>query len=177
MIFLVLRYIQDNLYSLPPLRGHFDIRIDDLSNCFAVNFLKIFVNSLNFTQHVLGPTHNWGHTLDLVFTYCLNIGSLNLVDFHVSDQKCIVYDTIFRAVTKNQARTVRSHSQSEHCLWILLHVLNYGWLRPYFLCGPRRQGHLPGLARTSTLSKENVGGWNVGGGALGSGVITNRRKT
>lgn len=37
-----------------------------------------------------GPTHNQGQTLDLVFTLGLILSSLNLLDFTVSDHKCIV---------------------------------------------------------------------------------------
>lgn len=53
----------------------FNIHIDNLSENIASSFMNI-TESFNLIQHVSGPTHNKGHTLDLVFTYGLSIDSL-----------------------------------------------------------------------------------------------------
>ena len=66
--------------------GDFNIHFDTLSNSFAQDFLNI-CNSFNFVQHVVSrPTHNHGHTLDLVLTLDLPLNSLNTNDF-ASDHK------------------------------------------------------------------------------------------
>lgn len=50
------------------------------------------MESFNFIQHVSGPTHGKGHTLDLVFSHGLNIGAVCIEDVYVSDHKCVLFD-------------------------------------------------------------------------------------
>lgn len=50
------------------LVGDFNIHVDDESDLFARGFTSI-MDSFHFIQHVSGPTHNKGHTLDLVFFF------------------------------------------------------------------------------------------------------------
>lgn len=66
------------------LVGDFNIHVDDDSDLFARGFINI-MDSFHFTQHVSGPTHNKGHTLDLVFTLGLNIDSICSEDIFISD--------------------------------------------------------------------------------------------
>lgn len=47
------------------LIGGLNINLDSSSCTFATEFLSL-LNCFNLTQHVQGPTHNKGHTLDLV---------------------------------------------------------------------------------------------------------------
>lgn len=47
--------------------GDFNIHVDDDSDPFARYFINI-KDSFHFAQHVSGPTHSKGHTLDLVLT-------------------------------------------------------------------------------------------------------------
>lgn len=49
----------------------------------AANMDMIFTELFNFLQHVKGPTHEKGHTLDLVFSLGLNIDQLCVKDSHV----------------------------------------------------------------------------------------------
>lgn len=51
----------------------------------AANMDMIFTELFNFLQHVKGPTHEKGHTLDLVFSLGLNIDQLCVKDSHVID--------------------------------------------------------------------------------------------
>jgi exonuclease III len=49
------------------LSGDFNFHVDDVDNKEATHFLKL-MESYGLSQHVSAPTHNRGHTLDLVFT-------------------------------------------------------------------------------------------------------------
>lgn len=71
------------------IAGDFNIHIDKN----LTNFLNI-CKSFNLVQQVSGPTHNRGHTVDLLFTLDLSLSSLNMHDF-VSDHKCTSFVTHF----------------------------------------------------------------------------------
>ena len=68
------------------------MHVDDPTNTQAADVLNI-TSSFNFQQHVHGPTHNRGHTLDLVFTLGMSLAFLDVLDFTVSDHKCIVFNS------------------------------------------------------------------------------------
>ena len=55
------------------------------------NLLAI-TDSFNFTQHISGPTHTKGHTLDLVFSFGLNIANVCVEDVCVRDHSCVFFD-------------------------------------------------------------------------------------
>ena len=57
---------------------------------FASDFLNV-TESFNFCQHVSGPTHNKGNTLDLVFTIGLNISNVCIEELSVSDHKAVLF--------------------------------------------------------------------------------------
>ena len=48
--------------------GNFNFHLDDTGNSNALKFSNLFY-SLNFTQHVLTPTHRSGHILDNIITH------------------------------------------------------------------------------------------------------------
>lgn len=54
--------------------------------------LLTLTETFNFEQHVSGPTHQKGQTLDLVFSLGLNVA--NLCDVHLSDHSCVLFDLI-----------------------------------------------------------------------------------
>ena len=56
--------------------GDFNIHVDYCSNSAAFENLCI-TNSFDLKQHILNPTLNRGHTLDLVFTYGLSVSSIH----------------------------------------------------------------------------------------------------
>ena len=49
------------------ITGDFNIHVDDDADRYAVKFLDL-IRSFGLSQVVVGPTHNRGHTLDLVIT-------------------------------------------------------------------------------------------------------------
>lgn len=71
--------------------GDFNIHIDKVSCNMAANLLAI-TDSFNFTQHVSGPTHTKGHTLDLVFSLGSSISNVCVEDVCVSDHSCVYFD-------------------------------------------------------------------------------------
>jgi len=73
--------------------GDFNIHVDDDTCKNASEFVYI-TESFNFTQHVSGPTHSKGHTLDLVLSYGVNINNVCIEDVFVSDHNCILFDLI-----------------------------------------------------------------------------------
>ena len=66
-----------------------------------LTFLDI-MDSFNFAQFVHSPTHNRGHTLDLVFTLGLTIPTLAVEDLGISDHSCIKFSTILHTIPKLQ---------------------------------------------------------------------------
>lgn len=71
--------------------GNFNIHVDDDACNTASEFLNI-TESFNFTQHVSGPMHSKGHTLNLVLSYDLNTNNVCIEDIFISDHKCILFD-------------------------------------------------------------------------------------
>lgn len=65
------------------LAGNFSVHVDKPDSHFTLEFLSI-CESFNLRQQASSPTHECGHTLDLVFTLGLNITSILLRDF-ISD--------------------------------------------------------------------------------------------
>ena len=49
------------------IAGDFNFHLDDLNNRYAKRFVDI-LDGFGLQQHVKGPTHNKGHTLDLIIT-------------------------------------------------------------------------------------------------------------
>ena len=58
--------------------GDFNIHVDKESDYKAIEFINI-LSSMDFIQHGAGPTHNHGHTLDLVITKGLSTDILTLL--------------------------------------------------------------------------------------------------
>ncbi|KAL5253885.1 hypothetical protein ACHWQZ_G013597 [Mnemiopsis leidyi] len=53
--------------GIPVICGDFNIHIEDITNIHAKRFKSLY-ESKGFVQHVVGPTHNSGGTLDLVLS-------------------------------------------------------------------------------------------------------------
>ena len=75
-------------YSPLLITGDFNIHVDVEANKFAADFIHL-TESFNLRQHVTGPTHTHGHTLDLVFTLGLSLSALFIDELFVSDHKAI----------------------------------------------------------------------------------------
>ncbi|XP_024122542.2 uncharacterized protein LOC112143035 [Oryzias melastigma] len=76
------------------LLGDFNAHFED-SSCVFSSELSFLMESFNFIQHVTGPTHVKGHTLDLVFSLGLEIHQLCLEDSLVSDHSWIYFNVTF----------------------------------------------------------------------------------
>uniref|UniRef100_A0A8C7WVE9 Reverse transcriptase domain-containing protein n=1 Tax=Oryzias sinensis TaxID=183150 RepID=A0A8C7WVE9_9TELE len=73
--------------------GDFNIHFDDPS-CTSATELLYITESFNLIQHVSVPTHDKGHTLDLVFSLGLDIRELSVKDSHISDHCWIFFSVI-----------------------------------------------------------------------------------
>lgn len=56
---------------------------------------------MDFTQHVTGPTHSHGHTLDLVIAHGLTVDVSSIADIAMSDQYCVFFSVIACTAQKN----------------------------------------------------------------------------
>lgn len=54
--------------------------------------LSTLLNTFELSQHVNEPTHNRGHTLDLVISKGLNISKVTIIDVALSDHCCVFFD-------------------------------------------------------------------------------------
>lgn len=73
------------------ITGDFNIWMDCPETSNARNFQSL-LNDFNLQQHVSGPTHNRGHTLDLVLTNSdVGIAIESMVNHSFSDHKAIVF--------------------------------------------------------------------------------------
>ncbi|CAJ1050788.1 uncharacterized protein LOC117491507 [Xyrichtys novacula] len=70
--------------------GNFNIHVDSHSCPFATEFLSL-LECLNITQHVHGPTHFKGHTLDLVCSTGITPLNLQCLDLAVLDHLAILF--------------------------------------------------------------------------------------
>ncbi len=57
------------------------------------------LNTFDLIQHVHEPTHNHGHTLDLLISRGLNISSIVIKDVSLSDHFCI-FDILISVTTE-----------------------------------------------------------------------------
>jgi hypothetical protein len=65
-----------------------DIHVDKENDSKTIECIHL-LSSMDFIQHVTGPTHNRGHTLGLVITKGLSIDISSIVDVALSDQHCV----------------------------------------------------------------------------------------
>merc|ERR1712030_242557 len=72
------------------LCGDFNIHVDNPSDKTATEFLSL-LDSMDLVQHVSGPTHNKGHTLDLVITKGLVTKITSVIPPTISDHACILF--------------------------------------------------------------------------------------
>ena len=75
------------------LVGDFNLHVEDASDNPAKKFLDL-LDSLNLEQHVVGPTHRGGHTLDLIITRKSDvfISNVNLLHDSPSDHNFITFN-------------------------------------------------------------------------------------
>ena len=79
-------------YERTLISGDANLHVDNASDAVAMNFLQL-LHSLDFIQHVVGPTHKVGHTLDLVISkgLCINMGE-TIVKPELSDHYLLCFN-------------------------------------------------------------------------------------
>ncbi|XP_076118485.1 uncharacterized protein LOC143099274 [Alosa pseudoharengus] len=85
--------------------GDFNIHMDNVNDCLTIAFQSL-IEHVGFTQHVQGPTHSLGHTLDLVITKGLDV-STAVKDLALSDHFCVFFDVSMSPHTQNTAMMVK----------------------------------------------------------------------
>ena len=93
-------------YNRILITGDFNLHIDNISDPLSREFLNL-LNCMDFNQRVTQPTHNRGHTLDLVITYGLSTGVSSVVDLAVSDHYCVYFNITSFNHQEAPVRTVR----------------------------------------------------------------------
>ena len=73
------------------ITGDFNVHVDNVCDSNAKE-LNAVLETFGLTQHVSGPTHSRGHTLDLLITKGVNISNVNVVDVALSDHFCVFFD-------------------------------------------------------------------------------------
>ncbi len=61
-----------------------------------------------------GPTHNRGHTLDLLISRGLSISSIVIKDVALSDHFCIFFDILISVTTESRSISVRKRCINEN---------------------------------------------------------------
>ena len=72
----------------------------------ARDFMNL-LNSMDFTQHITEPTHNRGHTLDLVITKGLTTVISSVCDLALSDHFCIFFEALVPKVKNSAECSIR----------------------------------------------------------------------
>jgi hypothetical protein len=82
--------------------GDFNIHVDKE----AIELMYL-LSSMDFIQHVTGPTHNRGHTLDLVITKGLCVDISSIVDVVLSDHHCVCFTTLLPIAQGNTEHIIK----------------------------------------------------------------------
>ena len=77
-------------YDCLVMAGDFNVHFDNTLDKYAKE-LTVILETFGLSQHVQGPTHNRGHTLDLVITKGLDISSVSVVDVALSDHFSVFF--------------------------------------------------------------------------------------
>ncbi|CAK6978912.1 trichohyalin-like [Scomber scombrus] len=77
-------------YNSIIITGDFNIHVDVKTDRSTIEFMKLLEES-GLTQHVEQPTHQSGHTLDLVITRNVEISDLTVQDDEISDHYSVYF--------------------------------------------------------------------------------------
>ena len=92
------------------ITGDFNLHVDVDDDSKARDFTNL-LNSMDFSQHVSGPTHSHGHTLDLLITKGLTTTVCSITDLNISDHFCIFFKV---SLPKPEIKT--QHLIKKRCL-------------------------------------------------------------
>ena len=117
-------YMESIILAPEPLiiTGDINIRVNNANDSDAWEFLDLLA-SLGLKQHVIGPTHEGGHTLDLVITrqYDQVIKCAPMIDRFISDHAAVLcqLDSVkpFTAVKKISYRQLKSIDMDDFWIW------------------------------------------------------------
>lgn len=94
-------------YDFIVICDDFNIHMDNIGDSYAVQFTNQ-LSMFELTQHIYVPTHNHGHTLDLVISKGLDISVTGTLDVGISDHLCIFFDVALPTkCTSGQRTTMR----------------------------------------------------------------------
>ncbi len=71
-----------------------------------------------------GPTHNRGHTLDLLISRGLNISSIVIKDVALSDHFCIFFDILISVTTESRSVSVRKRCINENTSVLFMEAIS-----------------------------------------------------
>ncbi|KAL7866039.1 hypothetical protein SRHO_G00112860 [Serrasalmus rhombeus] len=89
--------------------GDFNIHVCCSDKPLVADFLNI-IDSFNLTQWVSGPTHEHGHTLDLVLSCGLSVLNLEVCNSGFSDHMSVLFDVVLSG-----AKSVQSCAPARLC--------------------------------------------------------------
>ncbi len=85
--------------------GDFNIHLCYPTKPLVKEFL-LLIDSMNLSQFVSSPSHNLGHTLDLVLSYGFPITNLRVIDAAFSDHLPIVFESVCVSITPTCSQPV-----------------------------------------------------------------------
>ena len=91
------------------IAGDLNIHVDNPTRAFESEFLDL-IESYGLTQHVSGPTHSGGHTLDLVLSVNIPISDVETMLAHADcDHKAVLFTSSLSIppATQSSARLSR----------------------------------------------------------------------
>ncbi len=88
--------------------GDFNIHIDQ-NDCMLTKDFLCLLDCFNLKQLISGPTHNKGHTLDLVFANDAIVSQLSSVDIGLSDHFAIYFNLEISLSCTTSSHTVNFH--------------------------------------------------------------------
>ena len=88
------------------ISGDFNIHIDNTMDYFSKQFTDL-LSTFELTQHITGPTHNQGHTLDLVISKGLAITPKSTLDVGISDHFCIFFNVGWMTKPKHDLKLIK----------------------------------------------------------------------
>jgi len=94
--------------------GDFNIHVDNPQDRGAKELFCVL------TQHVTEPTHNKGHTLDLIISKGLNISKLVVTDVPLSDHSCVFFESSIpvQTIAKKEVTTRRHLSENAQEMFV-----------------------------------------------------------
>uniref|UniRef100_A0A673IYN1 Reverse transcriptase domain-containing protein n=1 Tax=Sinocyclocheilus rhinocerous TaxID=307959 RepID=A0A673IYN1_9TELE len=105
------------------IAGDFNIHIDNAENKTTKEIITV-LNTFDLIQHVHEPTHNRGHTLDLIISRGLNISSIVIKDVALSDHFCIFFNILISVTTESRSVSVRKRCINENTSVLFMEAIS-----------------------------------------------------